>query len=52
MLVRHFHTDTLLLDRLREGDTKAFDALFRQYYPLLCAYGCRFVCLENAEEIR
>ena len=51
MLVRHFHTDTLLLDRLREGDTKAFDALFRQYYPLLCAYGCRFVCLENAEEI-
>ena len=37
MSVNHSHTDILLLNRLREGDTKAFDALFRKYYPLLCA---------------
>ena len=45
------HADILLLNRLQRGDAKAFDALFRKYYPLLCAYGCRFVCVENAEEI-
>ena len=45
------HTDTLLLNRLKKGDMKAFDALFRKYYPLLCTYGKRFVCVENAEEI-
>lgn len=45
------HADILLLNRLQKGDAKAFDALFRKYYPLLCAYGCRFVCVENAEEI-
>lgn len=39
------------MTRLRKGDTKAFDALFRRYYPLLCAYGKRFVCIESAEEI-
>ena len=45
------HTDILLLNKLQKGDAKAFDALFRKYYPLLCAYGCRFVCVESAEEI-
>ena len=30
---------------------KAFDTLFRRYYPMLCAYGHRFVELEDAEEI-
>lgn len=45
------HADILLLNRLQKGDAKAFDALFRKYYPLLCAYGCRFVCVENTEEI-
>lgn len=47
----YLSADTILLGRLKEGDTKSFDALFRKYYPLLCAYGCRFVCLESAEEI-
>ena len=45
------HTDILLLNKLQKGDAKAFDALFRKYYPLLCAYGRRFVCVESAEEI-
>lgn len=43
--------DSILLDRLKRGDMKAFDALFRKYYPLLCAYGCKFVREEIAEEI-
>lgn len=45
------HTDTILLNKLQGGDLKAFDALFRKYYPLLCSYGTRFVNIENAEEI-
>ena len=40
-----------LLSAVRHGDQKAFDTLFRQYYPMLCAYGHRFVDLEDAEEI-
>lgn len=43
--------DIFLLNRLKKGDTKAFDTLFRKYYPLLCAYGRRFIGVENAEEI-
>ena len=51
MPMKNQYTDRMLLDRLRSGDTRAFDALFRRYYPLLCAYGNRFVSLESAEEI-
>lgn len=40
-----------LLSAVQHGDQKAFDALFRRYYPMLCAYGHRFVDLEDAEEI-
>ena len=40
-----------LLSAVQHGDLKAFDALFRRYYPMLCAYGHRFVELEDAEEI-
>lgn len=43
--------DSILLDRLKRGGMKAFDALFRKYYPLLFAYGCKFVREEIAEEI-
>lgn len=51
VIMENVHTDIVLLNRLRRGDSKAFDLLFRKYYPLLCAYGRRFVCIENAEEI-
>jgi len=40
----------LLLD-LRKGEKKAFDTLFRKYYPMLCAYSSRFIELEDAEEV-
>ena len=40
-----------LLSAVQRGDQKAFDTLFRRYYPTLCAYGHRFVELEDAEEI-
>lgn len=43
--------DRILLGALRQNDKKAFDTLFRKYYPLLCAYAHRFVELEDAEEI-
>ena len=40
-----------LLSAVQRGDQKAFDTLFRRYYPMLCAYGHRFVELEDAEKI-
>ena len=40
-----------LLSAVQHGDLKAFDTLFRRYNQMLCAYGHRFVELEDAEEI-
>ena len=40
-----------LLSAVKRVYQKAFDTLFRRYYPMLCAYGHRFVELEDAEEI-
>ena len=47
----HTTDDMLLLSALKKGDKNAFDRLFRKYYPVLCAYACRFVKLEDAKEI-
>ncbi len=44
-------SNDFLLSAVQHGDLKAFDTLFRRYYPMLCAYGHRFVELEDAEEI-
>lgn len=43
--------DMALLSSLRKGEQKAFDSLFRKYYPMLCAYAHRFIEMEDAEEI-
>lgn len=43
--------ETHLLSALKAGERKAFDKLFRTYYPALCAYCHRLVELEDAEEI-
>ncbi len=43
--------DFVLLNMLRQGDRKAFDTLFRRYYPMLCAYLNRLVAAPDAEEI-
>lgn len=40
-----------LLPALQQGDKKAYNILFRRYYPMLCAYTNRFINLEDAEEI-
>lgn len=43
--------DSFLLLAMQKGDRKAYDVLFRRYYPMLCAYANRFVRAEDAEEI-
>ena len=40
-----------LLAAVHEGNWNAYRILFKRYYPVLCAYGNRFVSLEEAEEI-
>lgn len=41
----------ILFSAIQQGEQKAFDTLFRQYYPMLCGYAHRFIELEDAEEI-
>ena len=40
-----------LLTAIQQGDWSAYRILFDRYYSVLCAYGNRFVSLEDAEEI-
>ena len=40
-----------LLTAIRQGDWSAYRILFDRYYPVLCAYGNRFISLEDAEEV-
>ena len=47
----HLSESNFLLSAIQRGDQEAFDALFRRYSQTLCAYGHRFVDLEDAEEI-
>lgn len=44
-------SDESLLQSIRGGDEKAFDRLFRLYYPMLCAYCQHFTGSEEAKEI-
>ncbi|MCP3894612.1 MULTISPECIES: RNA polymerase sigma-70 factor [Bacteroides] len=48
--------DLFVLTKIKEGDVKAFEAVFRQYYPSLCLYaagitGSREVGEEIVEEL-
>lgn len=43
--------DFALINRLKNGEHKAFDIIFEKYYHILCAYAHRFVELNDAEEI-
>jgi len=45
-------TDIEILNKLKENDSKAFEAIFREFYPGLCIYAKRIVReIEIAEEI-
>lgn len=50
MRIEYNCEDTSLLSAIKYGDERAFDVLFRKYYSMLCAYGHKFVELEEAEE--
>lgn len=44
--------DQNLFDRIRQGDVKAFETLFRAYYSILCHYATRYLKdTTEAEEI-
>ena len=49
--MKHSSEDAYLLTALRKGEVMAFDGIFKKYYPMLCAYGNRFVEYEEAKEI-
>lgn len=51
MIANSLSKDDSILSAVRKGEREAFNTLFRKYYPPLCAYGHRFVNLEDAEEI-
>ncbi len=44
--------EDLMLKKIKVGDIKAFETLFKQYYEALCRYGMTYVgTIEEAEEI-
>lgn len=47
----HFLEDKQLLSAIRIADKNAYAFLFKKYYPILCAYGNKFIELKDAEEI-
>ena len=49
--MEHSNEDAYLLIALRKGEVIAFDSIFKKYYPILCAYGNRFVYNEESKEI-
>lgn len=50
MISIHSSENGHLLSAIQRGDEKAFDTMFRKFYPILCAYGHRFMDLEDTEE--
>lgn len=46
-----YSDDKQLMRCIREGDIKAFDNLFRRYYPKLLAYATQFVDGPEAENV-
>lgn len=49
--MKYGNEDVYLLVALRRGEMIAFDSIFKKYYPILCAYGNRFVNDEDSKEI-
>lgn len=43
--------EVFLLSALQQSDKRAYNVLFRKYYPLLCAYCHKFISIEDSEEI-
>lgn len=46
-----YDEDASYVNRLKEGDAKAYEYLFKKYYAALCAYARRYVELEYVEDI-
>lgn len=43
--------DNHLVTSMKNGDYKAFEHIFRKYYPSLCAYAHRFVEMDEVEDV-
>ena len=41
--------DNILIERIKGGDSSAYDTLFRRYYAQLCAFACRYAEISDAE---
>ena len=49
MKTEYNYEDQSLLLAIKNGNEKAFDTLFRKYYPMLCAYGNKFLPIPRKE---
>lgn len=45
------NNDILLLYDMQNGSKRAFDSIFRKYYPILCYYARHSLTQEDAEEV-
>ena len=49
--MEYSNEECVLIDGTKEREMIAFDSIFKKYYPILCAYGNRFVDHEESKEI-
>lgn len=49
--LKYADDDSELLTAMKQGDIKAYNALFKRYYPSLCIYCSRFIGVEEVEDI-
>lgn len=46
-----FYNDIQLFHDMQNGQRKAFDLIFRKYYPILCSFAHHYLSQEDAEEV-
>lgn len=48
---KEYADEKYLMSGLQQSDMRAYSIIFKKYYPVLCAYACRFLSLEESEDI-
>lgn len=51
LLTNHKLDDETLVERIRQGNHKAYETLFRRYYAPICGYAARFVDVDETEDV-
>ncbi|NJK87131.1 MAG: RNA polymerase sigma-70 factor [Bacteroidales bacterium] len=46
------HSDKQVFEKIKTGDIKSFESIFKKYYQMLCGFSCKYIHdMDKAEEI-